>query len=340
MGGDYGPKVVVPAAIRALKQDKNLNIILVGKTSEIEPYLKKADEDLFQRIELQEATQVISMDEEPATAMRRKKDSSMRVALDLVKSKKADACVSAGNTGALMAISKYVLKTVSGISRPAIVRPLPTMNSSLVYVLDLGANVDCTPENLEQFAIMGSTLVEYLHPTLVKPKVGLLNIGSESIKGNDVVKKTNEVLEKNTLINYDGYVEGDDIYKGTVDVVVCDGFVGNIVLKASEGLAKMVLKFAKQEFTRSWYTKLLAFLCQPVLKALNNIFNPGKYNGASLLGLKGIVVKSHGNANVEAFVQAIQAAKSAAKYHIAEKIEAKLTSGVTKSSKVEEVLEA
>lgn len=307
MGGDHGPSVVVPAALEVLATSKHLHIILVGQRSEIESHLKAHQSLKHPRITLKEASQVVGMGEPPAEALRRKRDSSMRVAINLVKEGVVGACVSAGNTGALMATARFVLKMLPGIDRPAIVYSLPTMKGH-AYVLDLGANVHCSAEDLFQFAVMGSVLATAVD-NHAHPKVGLLNIGSEVIKGNEIVKKASELLlNKSAGLNYIGFVEGDDIYKGTADVVVCDGFVGNVALKASEGLAKMILKFAREEFMRHWYGKCVAFLGKPVLQAIQTRFDPARYNGASLLGLRGIVVKSHGNANCKAFATAIRVA--------------------------------
>jgi glycerol-3-phosphate acyltransferase PlsX len=252
------------------------------------------------------ATEVVAMDESPVKALRFKKNSSMRVAVNLVKGGAAHACVSAGNTGALMAISRFVLKTLPGVDRPAIATVLPNMLGGYTYVLDLGANVDCTPEELRQFGVMGAMLVAAIEHK-ERPSVGLLNIGIEDIKGNDSVKQAAELLRASGL-NFHGNVEGDDIYKGTVDVVVCDGFVGNAVLKASEGVAKMIVEFLRQEFSRNPIRKLSALIAMPVLKALRARMDPGNYNGASLLGLKGVVIKSHGSADQYAFGQALKRA--------------------------------
>jgi glycerol-3-phosphate acyltransferase PlsX len=243
------------------------------------------------------------MDEPPVQALRYKKDSSMRVAINLVKSGEAHACVSAGNTGALMAISRFVLKTLPGIDRPAIATVLPNMTGGYTTVLDLGANVDCTPEQLMQFGVMGAMLVAAVEHR-ERPSVGLLNIGIEDIKGNETVKQAADLLRESG-INFRGSVEGDDIYKGTTDVVVCDGFVGNSVLKASEGVATMMAAFLREEFSRNLWRKLAAIAALPVLKALRARMDPRRYNGASLLGLRGTVVKSHGSANRYAFGQAI-----------------------------------
>jgi glycerol-3-phosphate acyltransferase PlsX len=261
--------------------------------------------------------------------MRFKKDSSMRVAVNLVKSGEAHACVSAGNTGALMAISRFVLKTIPGIDRPAIASVLPNMKGGYTYVLDLGANVDCTAEQLMQFGVMGAMLVAAVEHR-DRPSVGLLNIGVEDIKGNETVKHAAELLRDSGL-NFYGNVEGDDIYKGTTDVVVCDGFVGNALLKASEGVANMIVGFLRQEFKRNPWNMLAAWMAKPVRKALRARMDPGKYNGASLLGLKGIVIKSHGSADAYAFRQALQRAVEEVENNVPQRIAAKITElpGVT-----------
>jgi glycerol-3-phosphate acyltransferase PlsX len=254
--------------------------------------------------------------------MRFKKDSSMRVAVNLVKAGEANACVSAGNTGALMAISRFVLKTIPGIDRPAIATVLPNMKGGYTYVLDLGANVDCTAEQLMQFGIMGAMLVSAAEHK-ERPSVGLLNIGVEDIKGNETVKQAAELLKASGL-NFHGNVEGDDIYKGTTDVVVCDGFVGNSVLKASEGVAKMLLGFLKNEFTRNPWRKFVALLAMPVFNALRARMDPGRYNGASLLGLNGIVIKSHGGADVAAFRHALENALEEVQNNVPARIRARV----------------
>ncbi|ROH85371.1 phosphate acyltransferase PlsX [Pseudomethylobacillus aquaticus] len=305
MGGDHGPHVTVPAALDALKRDDNINIVLVGLTEAIEAELKAHKAKVGPRLRIHHASEVVTMDESPQSAMKNKKDSSMRVAINLVKSGEANACVSAGNTGALMATARFVLKTLPGIDRPAIAATLPTQHG-VVYMLDLGANADCTPEHLLQFAIMGAMLVSCVEHK-ERPSVGLLNIGSEDIKGNEVVKQAGELLRASHL-NFYGNVEGNDIYKGTTDLIVCDGFVGNVALKTSEGLAQMMSRFLTQEFKRNWFTKLMALCAMPVLKAFKRRVDPRRYNGASFLGLRGIVVKSHGGADRIAFDNAIQSA--------------------------------
>ena len=317
MGGDHGPSVTVPASLDFLGSDRECQLLLVGLREPLERELARADPALRGRIEIVPASEVVGMDEDVRTAIRTKKDSSMRVAIDLVKSGRAHACVSAGNTGALMGTAKFVLKTLPGIDRPAICAVLPTRKGR-VYALDLGANADCTPEHLQQFAIMGATLVREMEG-LPNPSVGLLNIGSEEIKGNEVVKKAGELLRA-TPINFYGNVEGDDIYKGTTDVVVCDGFAGNVALKTSEGLAKMLGDFLKEEFTRSWWTRLLALFAWPILKRFRRRVDARRYNGAALLGLKGIVVKSHGSADRLAFATALARAAAEARHALIERI--------------------
>jgi glycerol-3-phosphate acyltransferase PlsX len=317
MGGDHGPHVTVPAALRSLKSNPDVNIVLVGLRDAIEPELKACGAESGPRLRVHHASEVVSMGESPALALRNKKDSSMRVAVDLVKSGEAQACVSAGNTGALMAVSRFVLKTLPGIDRPAIISALPSLRGS-TYVLDLGANVDCSPEHLLQFAIMGATLVAAVEHK-DRPTVGLLNIGEEDIKGNDVVKRASELLRVSGL-NFVGNVEGDAIYKGESDVVVCDGFVGNVMLKASEGMAQMVRSFIRQEFMRSVLTRLAGMVAMPVLLAFRRRVDPRRYNGATLLGLKGIVVKSHGAADIFGFERAIERARDEVRNEVLQRL--------------------
>lgn len=305
MGGDHGPHVTVPAALKALEADDQLNIVLVGLQDAIEAELKTRKKTTSPRLRIHHASEVVTMDESPQSALKNKKDSSMRVAINLVKSGEANACVSAGNTGALMATARFVLKTLPGIDRPAIASVLPSEKGN-TYMMDLGANADCTPEHLYQFAIMGAMLVSCVEHK-ERPSVGLLNIGSEDIKGNEVVKQAGELL-KTSHLNFYGNVEGDDIFKGTTDLVVCDGFVGNVSLKTTEGLAHMMGKFLTQEFKRNWLTKMMALCTMPVLKSFKNRLDPRRYNGASFLGLRGIVVKSHGGADQLAYISAIHVA--------------------------------
>ena len=306
MGGDHGPHVVVPAALSVLAEQADLALILVGDKDAIAHELRANNAAVNDRLQIHHASQRVEMDEPPAQALRGKKDSSMRVAINLVKEGRAQACVSAGNTGALMVTARYVLKTLPGIDRPAIISSLPTMVGH-THMLDLGANIDSTAEHLFQFAIMGSVLVSAVD-NIERPRVGLLNIGEEEMKGNEVVKSAARLLAATPDINYVGFVEGDDIYKGTVDVVVCDGFVGNVALKTSEGLAKMISHYMKQEFKRSLVTQLVGMLAMPVLKAFRAKIDPRQYNGASLVGLQGIVIKSHGGADTFAFANAIKEA--------------------------------
>ncbi|MEW6164357.1 MAG: phosphate acyltransferase PlsX [Pseudomonadota bacterium] len=317
MGGDHGPAVVVPAVFDFLARDHSCSAILVGREDALRSHLAKAPSALAGRWSVLHASEVVGMDEAVASALRTKKDSSMRVVADLVKEGRADAAVSAGNTGALMAISRFVLKTLPGIDRPAIASTLPTMKGH-TYMLDLGANVDCAPEHLLQFGIMGAMLATALEHD-ERPSVGLLNIGEEEIKGNEVVKRAGELLKVSGL-NFIGNVEGDDIYKGTADVVVCDGFVGNVALKTSEGLAQMVGTFLRQEFSRNAFTKIAGLLAMPVLKAFKARLDHRRYNGASLLGLRGVVVKSHGSADAFAFRHALTRAAEAARERLPEKI--------------------
>ena len=321
MGGDYGLDVVVPASILALKESKNLKLILVGDEAAIKKKLKKEQNN--PRIEVVHASEVVAMDELPSHALRNKKDSSMRKAINLVKEGKAQACVSAGNTGALMAIARFVLKTLPGIDRPAIISELPTATGK-TRVIDLGANVDSSADHLFQFAVMGSQLVSAVD-NVKHPKIGLLNIGVEEIKGNDQVKRTAHMLAENQAMNYIGYVEGDDIYSGGVDLVVCDGFVGNIALKASEGLAKLMMRYIKESFSKNIFTKLVGVLAMPVFSELKKRMDPACYNGASLLGLNGIVVKSHGGTNIRGFKNAIEEAMLEAHTDVTELVRNQIT---------------
>lgn len=322
MGGDHGPHVTVPAALALLKEDPQLDIVLVGLEDAIQAELRAHKAQTGPRLRIHHASEVVTMDDAPALALRNKKDSSMRVAIHLVKSGEAHACVSAGNTGALMAISRFVLKTLPGIERPAIASALPTQKGE-TYVLDLGANVDCTAEHLLQFGMMGAMLVSSIkHKS--NPSVGLLNIGEEDIKGNETVKQAAELLRASNL-NFYGNVEGNDIYAGVVDVVVCDGFVGNVVLKTSEGLAQMLSTFLRQEFKRNLFTRLSALLALRVINNFKRRVDHRRYNGASLLGLRGIVVKSHGSADSFAFQFAIRRAIEEAREGVLRRISEQTT---------------
>ncbi|MFA4968700.1 MAG: phosphate acyltransferase PlsX [Sulfuritalea sp.] len=321
MGGDHGPLVTLPAVFEFLRHDTDCAAILVGREEVLRPQAESALAEFGSRLSIRHASEMVEMDEAVASALRGKKDSSMRVAVDLVKEGAANAAVSAGNTGALMAVSRFVLKTLPGIDRPAICAILPSERGS-TYVLDLGANVDCTPEHLLQFGIMGSLLISALEHK-ERPTVGLLNIGEEDIKGNDTVKRAAELLRAADL-NFVGNVEGNDIFKGTADLVVCDGFVGNVTLKASEGLAHMIGGALKEEFSRNIFTKLAALVAMPVLKSFRRRFDPRRYNGASLLGLRGIVVKSHGSADQMAFRYALEKAAEEARQRLPETIAARM----------------
>jgi glycerol-3-phosphate acyltransferase PlsX len=323
MGGDHGPSVTVPAAIAFLEEHADARVTLVGLEPALAEALAKSRSRAKDRIVVRACSEVVSMDDPPADALRKKKDSSMRVAINLVKDGEAQACVSAGNTGALMAIARFVLKTLPGIDRPAIASQLPT-RKGVTTALDLGANVNCTPEQLVQFAVMGSALATAVEG-IERPTVGLLNIGEEDIKGNDVVKDTAELL-KRAPINFYGNVEGDDIYRGTTDVVVCDGFVGNVALKVSEGLVVMLYEFLRAEFTANPARKLAALAAMPALNAFKKRVDPRRYNGATLVGLKGVVVKSHGSADKLGFVRALSKAHAEVRGDVLSKIAREIAS--------------
>ena len=317
MGGDYGIKVTVPASIQILQRFPEINIILVGNAVGIKKSLAKLKKSNHPRLSVLNATESVEMDESPQSALKNKKNSSMRLAINLVKSNEASACVSAGNTGALMATARFVLKMLPGIERPAIASNLPNRNS-VTCMLDLGANTDSTPEQLLQFAVMGAMLTSTL-TNKKNPSIGLLNIGSEDNKGNEVVKKTFDLLKESHL-NFYGNVEGDDIFKGTTDVVVCDGFVGNVALKTTEGVIKMFGNFLTAEYKKNWFTKIIALISLSLLKAFKRRLDPRRYNGASFLGLNGIVIKSHGGADILAFKTAIITAIEESENKVIEKI--------------------
>jgi len=317
MGGDHGPRVTVAAALDFLRHDPHANVILIGLEEELAAQLRKHHISANSRLKVHRATEIVGMDELPSIALRAKKDSSMRAAVDLVKEGAAHACVSAGNTGALMAISRFVLKMLPGIDRPAICAILPTMKGR-TYMLDLGANVDCTAEHLLQFGIMGAMLVSAVE-NRERPTIGLLNVGAEEIKGGEIVKQAGDLLRASGL-NFHGNVEGDDIYRGTTDVVVCDGFVGNVALKVSEGLAWMLGNYLREEFRRNLLTRLAGWLALPAINAFKRRVDPRRYNGATLLGLRGIVVKSHGSADRTAFRIAIQRAADEARGGVLDRI--------------------
>ena len=320
MGGDFGPKITVPASLKFLKSHPDAHITLVGNELIIKNFLKKPIES-FERLSIVHTTQFVTMDESPQSALKNKKNSSMRLAINLVKEGSADAIVSAGNTGALMATGRFVLRMLPGIDRPAIASFLPNQKGTSC-MLDLGANADCTSHHLTQFAIMGSILSSVISKKK-RPSIGLLNIGSESLKGNEVTKETYELLKKSHL-NFYGNVEGNDIFKGTTDVVVCDGFVGNISLKTTEGLAKMFADFLGQEFKKNIGTKFLALFALPVLKAFKRRLDPRRYNGAAFLGINGIVVKSHGSADAFTFEHALMTAYEEANSKMIAKISKQL----------------
>lgn len=322
MGGDHGPSVTVQAAAAAIGRHPTLTLILVGDRDRLERQVERLDPPVRARLRIQAASQVVDMDESPSQALRSKRDSSMRVAIDLVRSGEADACVSAGNTGALMATARYRLKTLPGIDRPAICTTIPCRGGRF-RMLDLGANVDCTAEHLFQFAVMGSVLVEALGDS-DQPRIGLLNLGEEEIKGNDQVKHAAQLLQDSDL-EYIGYVEGDSMFRNVADLVVCDGFTGNVALKSSEGVAAMISQYLRDEFNRNLLTRLAGLVAMPVLRALRRRLDHRQYNGASLLGLRGVVVKSHGSADAWSFEQAIETGYAEAVEAIPRRIDARLS---------------
>ncbi len=319
MGGDHGPRVTLAACRQFLEKQADAHLLLVGKPESLKALGHP-------RARIVSASEVVEMDDTVEVALRRKKDSSMRVAIQQVKDGHAQAAVSAGNTGALMALARYLLKTVDGIDRPAIASPLPNAKGGATTVLDLGANVDCTEQHLLQFAVMGSALVSAL-THVEAPSVGLLNIGEEVIKGSEVIKKAGELLRSagnSGDLNFYGNVEGNDIFKGTTDIVVCDGFVGNVALQTSEGLASMIGGFLKEEFSRNPFTKLAAIVSYPILSAFKSRVDYRRYNGAALLGLRGLVFKSHGSADEFAFEQALNRAYDAARNNLLERVQARI----------------
>ncbi|MDI3326241.1 phosphate acyltransferase PlsX [Pontibacterium granulatum] len=306
MGGDFGPRVTVPSSIQALSRHPRLTIQLIGHQDEIHSYIRKIKPEVANRLDVIHTDEVIGMDVKPSMALRHGKGSSMHLALKQVSEQQADACVSAGNTGALMVLGRFVLKTLPGIDRPAIISAVPTLTGHS-YMLDLGANVDCAAEHLLQFAIMGSVMTQAVDQ-IEAPTVGLLNVGQEEIKGNEQVKLASRLISEHGELNYIGYIEGDDIFRGRADVVVCDGFVGNIALKGSEGLANLIRHKVRASFRKGIYRRFLGLLAGPVLAELNRQMDPSRRNGASLLGLQGIVVKSHGGANKKCFGYALDQA--------------------------------
>lgn len=321
MGGDFGPRLVVSACVKSLVEHPEMHLVLVGDSVIIETVLAQYPQVDSSRLSIHHASESISTTDLPAHALRHKPDSSMRIALQLVRDKQVQACVSAGNTGALMALAKHVLKPLAHIERPAIMTALPTLTGE-THLLDLGANVDVSAQQLVQFALMGSAAVQI--QGVERPRVALLNVGSEAIKGNQQVKQAAALLEQIKHLNYVGYVEGDGVFRGDADVVVCDGFVGNVLLKSSEGLAKMIAARIKQRLGRGLRAWLLAWLAAPLLKVLRSELAPERYNGACLLGVDGIVVKSHGNATQEAFQAAISVAYMAAKEDLTQRLQVHL----------------
>ena len=322
MSGDHGPSVTVSASKHFLERHNDISMILVGDEQRIKKELGRFNGRLAERMQIHHASQVVEMDESPALALKKKKDSSMRVAINLVKQGEAQACVSAGNTGALMATSRFVLKTLPGIDRPAIITTLPSLRGH-IHMLDLGANVDSPPELLLQFAVMGSILVKTVENNPA-PSVALLNIGVEDIKGNDIIKQTAELMKQSNL-NYQGFVEGDSIYTGEIDVIVCDGFVGNVALKTSEGLAQLISQIMREEFKSNLLRKMAAVVAWPVVRAMKKRVDHRRYNGATFIGLNGTVVKSHGGADRLAFAAAINEAYVEANKDLPQRISEELT---------------
>lgn len=318
VGGDHGLSVSIPAALLILSKYPTVRLFLVGDAVQIEHALigNFYPQD---RLRIVHASERVEMDELPSHALRNKKDSSMRVAIDLVKDGTCQACVSAGNTGALMATARFVLKTLPGIDRPAIISAFPTLDGGVVRMLDLGANIDVSAEHLFQFAVMGSVLVSSLE-NKPKPSVKLLNIGAEEIKGNENIKEAARLLSESPFIHYTGYIEGNHLYSGTADLIVADGFVGNVALKTTEGVAILIGKLMKQAFIENTFTKIVGLFAKPILKKIAKRIDPARYNGATLLGLKGIVVKSHGSASILGFSRAIEEAINEVEKNIPERI--------------------
>ncbi len=307
MGGDHGPRITVPAIVQALNMQQDLRVLLFGRQQELHAALSEALPYSQDRVELIHCDDVIGMAESPSLALRTKKQASMRMMLEAVRDGRADGCVSAGNTGALMALSRHILRTSECIDRPAIFSALPRSDGSHTYVLDLGANVGCDSEQLYQFARMGRAVVRVLE-SMEKPRIALLNIGSEDIKGNDQVKLAHELMKQDEQLNYIGFVEGNELFSNKADVVVCDGFVGNVALKTVEGLARYILGEVSKVFVQDWLGRLIGWLIRPYWRRIESRLNPGRYNGAALIGLRGVVVKSHGNAASEEFLRAVQLA--------------------------------
>ncbi|WP_337842120.1 phosphate acyltransferase PlsX [Rheinheimera sp.] len=307
MGGDHGPLSTIPAALAAISEFPHLDLTLVGDADVLQQQLAEHGISEHPQLCIQHASQQVLMTDKPSVALRSKRQSSMRMALDLVEQGKVGACVSAGNTGALMAMAHFVLKMLNGVERPALIGSLPSTTDKPVYMLDLGATVNCDSDTLFQFAVMGAVMVEEVEG-IHRPKVALLNMGEEEIKGSDQIKRTSLLLSECSDINYIGYIEGNDIFSGKADVIVCDGFVGNVALKTCEGVAKLILRRLETALKNSMSAQLFGWLIKPFLKSMALGVNPDQYNGASLIGLRGIVVKSHGNATKEAFLSAIRQA--------------------------------
>lgn len=318
MGGDFGPRCIVPACMASLAKNRDLHLILVGDVHKIEGALPLMADEVKQRLIIQPARENIGMDDSPARILRGKPDASMRVALQLVRDGCAQGCVSAGNTGALMALSKHVLRPLPHIERPAIMTALPT-RTGVAHLLDLGANVDCTARQLAQFAFMASTAVQL--KGVQRPRVGLLNVGIESVKGNQQVRRAAELLAGMSGLNYIGYVEGDGVYRGDADVVVCDGFAGNVLLKGSEGLARLLSATLSEQVKRNLWRRILALLNRGMWNEVRALWSPDNYNGAQLLGVDAVVVKSHGGANETAFAAALKVALSAVQEELPQRLE-------------------
>ncbi|RDV27427.1 phosphate acyltransferase PlsX [Alteromonas aestuariivivens] len=323
MGGDHGPPVILSAALKAIQKHPDTHFILCGQRTVIEPALLELSDQQRTQVTIEHCDEVVEMGEAPTAALRTKKFSSMRRIIELVQSGEADACVSAGNTGALLTLAFYILKTLPGIDRPALISAMPTAEHHKVFLLDLGANVNCTSEILFQYGVMGSVLAQQV-AGIDTPRVALLNVGEEDIKGNAQVKYADQLFRNARGLNYIGYVEGDDIFADVADVVVTDGFTGNIALKSTEGLAKLVIKEVKRQSQVNVFTRFMARVALPLLKTIYNRVNPDQYNGASLIGLRGIVIKSHGNASADAFYYAIRQAREEARMRVPEKIRSKI----------------
>ncbi|SEA31768.1 phosphate acyltransferase PlsX [Alkalimonas amylolytica] len=323
MGGDHGPLITLPAAIQAVQEIPNLLLTLCGDAAVLQRELSQAGCGNHPRLRIQPCSQQVSMCEKPSSALRNKRDSSMRVALELVEQGQASACVSAGNTGALIAMAHFVLKMLSGVERPALISTLPSTAAQPVYMLDLGATVNCDADTLFQFAVMGSVMAEEVEG-LQAPRLALLNMGEEEIKGTDQIKQAAVLLSECDELNYIGFIEGNDIFSGKADVIICDGFVGNVALKTCEGVAKLIINQIRATLLSSLVGRIVGKVAQPWLKSMVKGVNPDQYNGASLIGLRGIVVKSHGNASKEAFLSAIRQAVREVERQVPAKIKDRL----------------